>query len=256
MTDTVYVDPHTWWERLYDSDVTDTHTPGDESDDLEEEAKDGTDGEKSTPPPSRWRKLLTQAVPEQPEEPATEEQPDNTALAEKLAAVGDTRRFHPANWAKDMDPRRAARWRRATYTGTAAFAGWSFGLPQYEQELLRYAAAAPAGTTALVLGLAAGTTAWRVFGRGGGALHRALQTGAGCLAATVTYQFGGTATAFIARWGFAPTLVAPLAAGVTVYALVEHLIDRRTRGWWPPLAWVMRIPLASAALAMALYTAR
>jgi hypothetical protein len=31
------------------------------------------------------------------------------------------------------------------------------------------------------------------------------------------------------------------------------LIDRRTRYWWPPLAWVCRIPLASALLALALY---
>lgn len=27
----------------------------------------------------------------------------------------------------------------------------------------------------------------------------------------------------------------------------------RTRGWWPPLAWALRIPLASALLALALY---
>jgi hypothetical protein len=31
------------------------------------------------------------------------------------------------------------------------------------------------------------------------------------------------------------------------------LIDRRTRYWWPPLAWVCRIPLASALLALCLY---
>ena len=31
------------------------------------------------------------------------------------------------------------------------------------------------------------------------------------------------------------------------------LLDGRTRGWWPPLAWACRIPLASAVLAIALY---
>jgi hypothetical protein len=31
------------------------------------------------------------------------------------------------------------------------------------------------------------------------------------------------------------------------------LLARRTRHWWPPLAWACRIPLASALLAVALY---
>lgn len=31
------------------------------------------------------------------------------------------------------------------------------------------------------------------------------------------------------------------------------LLDGRARGWWPPLAWACRIPLASAVLAVCLY---
>jgi hypothetical protein len=49
----------------------------------------------------------------------------------------------------------------------------------------------------------------------------------------------------------------PLAAiilGLAVVGLARAVIDRRTRGWWSGLAWVCRIPLASAVLALALYT--
>lgn len=35
--------------------------------------------------------------------------------------------------------------------------------------------------------------------------------------------------------------------------LIAHLWDRRTRHWWPGIAWVARIPLATALLAVALW---
>ena len=35
--------------------------------------------------------------------------------------------------------------------------------------------------------------------------------------------------------------------------LIAHLWDRRTRHWWPPLAWCARIPLATAVLALMLW---
>lgn len=44
-----------------------------------------------------------------------------------------------------------------------------------------------------------------------------------------------------------------LALGAGLITVTAVLIDRRTRGWWPPLAWACRIPLASALLAVALY---
>jgi|GEM_PF-6720587 len=46
---------------------------------------------------------------------------------------------------------------------------------------------------------------------------------------------------------------AALILGVGMTALIGHQVDRRTRHWWPPLAWVCRIPLASALLALGLY---
>jgi hypothetical protein len=42
-----------------------------------------------------------------------------------------------------------------------------------------------------------------------------------------------------------------LGTGLVIGA--GHFVDRRTRHWWPPLAWACRIPLASALLALALY---
>ncbi|MGW1306502.1 hypothetical protein ACWD5R_43680 [Streptomyces sp. NPDC002514] len=44
-----------------------------------------------------------------------------------------------------------------------------------------------------------------------------------------------------------------LALGVGICLVTAGVWDRRTRHWWPPLAWAARIPLASAVTALALY---
>jgi hypothetical protein len=49
---------------------------------------------------------------------------------------------------------------------------------------------------------------------------------------------------------------AAIILGLGLIAAVRYLIDRRTRHWWPPLAWFCRIPLATAVLGLALYTTR
>lgn len=49
--------------------------------------------------------------------------------------------------------------------------------------------------------------------------------------------------------GLGPALI----VGAAICAAARLLVDRRTRGWWPPLAWVCRAPLASAVLALLLY---
>jgi hypothetical protein len=46
---------------------------------------------------------------------------------------------------------------------------------------------------------------------------------------------------------------AALVLGIAGTALIAHVWDRRTRHWWPGIAWVARIPLAAALLALALY---
>lgn len=44
-----------------------------------------------------------------------------------------------------------------------------------------------------------------------------------------------------------------LVLGLGGSALIAHVWDRRTRHWWPGIAWVARIPLATAVLALALW---
>lgn len=44
-----------------------------------------------------------------------------------------------------------------------------------------------------------------------------------------------------------------LTLGIGGCLLIAHTWDRRTRHWWPGLAWAARIPLATAVLALALW---
>ena len=44
-----------------------------------------------------------------------------------------------------------------------------------------------------------------------------------------------------------------IVLGTSSSLLIAHLWDRRTRHWWPPLAWCARIPLATTLLALALW---
>lgn len=44
-----------------------------------------------------------------------------------------------------------------------------------------------------------------------------------------------------------------LVLGIGGTALIAHVWDRRTRHWWPGIAWCARIPLATAILALALW---
>lgn len=44
-----------------------------------------------------------------------------------------------------------------------------------------------------------------------------------------------------------------LTLGIGTCLLIAHLWDRRTRHWWPGIAWAARIPLATTVLALALW---
>jgi hypothetical protein len=44
-----------------------------------------------------------------------------------------------------------------------------------------------------------------------------------------------------------------LVLGLGSCLLIAHVWDRRTRHWWPGIAWVARIPLATALTALALW---
>jgi hypothetical protein len=57
---------------------------------------------------------------------------------------------------------------------------------------------------------------------------------------------------FIAACGQEAGTLPAFIVGLAVCGSVSLLVDRRTRGWWAPLAWVLRAPLASVVLALAL----
>lgn len=49
------------------------------------------------------------------------------------------------------------------------------------------------------------------------------------------------------------SIAGALVLGTGGTLLIAHVWDRRTRHWWPGIAWVARIPLATAVLALALW---
>lgn len=57
----------------------------------------------------------------------------------------------------------------------------------------------------------------------------------------------------LAACGAEASVGAALFLGAGVCALTYMAVDRRTRGWWPPLAWVCHIPYATAVAALLLY---
>ncbi|MFJ2818304.1 hypothetical protein [Streptomyces sp. NPDC087294] len=58
---------------------------------------------------------------------------------------------------------------------------------------------------------------------------------------------------WIADCGRETSISGALVLGGGICLVVAHVWDRRTRHWLPALAWVARIPLASAITALALY---
>ena len=57
----------------------------------------------------------------------------------------------------------------------------------------------------------------------------------------------------IADCGTNYSISGALVLGIGGSLLIAHVWDRRTRHWWPGIAWVARIPLATAICALALW---
>jgi hypothetical protein len=62
-----------------------------------------------------------------------------------------------------------------------------------------------------------------------------------------------TVGGWITDCGSEYSITAALILGTGICVATAQLWDRRTRGWWPPLAWFCRIPLASCVIALGLY---
>ncbi|MET9734305.1 hypothetical protein ABZZ79_27800 [Streptomyces sp. NPDC006458] len=80
------------------------------------------------------------------------------------------------------------------------------------------------------------------------ALYNASAAGAGW--ALGLYDQAATA---LADCGSNYSIGGALVLGVGGCLLIAHAWDRRTRHWWPGLAWAARIPLATTILALALW---
>lgn len=79
-------------------------------------------------------------------------------------------------------------------------------------------------------------------------LYNASAAGAGW-GLGLYHQFAGA----LADCGTNYSISGALVLGAGGIALIAHVWDRRTRHWWPGIAWCARIPLATAVLALALW---
>ncbi|MFE2945236.1 hypothetical protein ACFXKG_40360 [Streptomyces sp. NPDC059255] len=66
------------------------------------------------------------------------------------------------------------------------------------------------------------------------------------------FGFGGWVESAIESCAAEYSVTGSLVLAAGIFLALGLLVDRRTRGWWPPLAWVCRAPLASAVLALCL----
>ena len=80
------------------------------------------------------------------------------------------------------------------------------------------------------------------------ALYNASAAGAGWVLGL--YQQCATA---LTDCGQQTSISGALTLGIGGCLIVAHVWDRRTRHWWPGIAWCARIPLATALCALALY---
>jgi hypothetical protein len=60
--------------------------------------------------------------------------------------------------------------------------------------------------------------------------------------------------AAVADCGQQYSISGALVLGVGGCLVIAHVWDRRTRHWWPGIAWAARIPLATAIVALAFWT--
>ena len=245
---TVYVDPETWMDRLYDPAEPDTHSaavePEPEPDDGAVEADmaedDGDEHERAEQPEREPRPHPRWRIRRQPQQ-----EPDAKPVFTKRISTP------AAAQASSLTARRKRRLAATAYTGTAAVTGWGVGLVTAEEQWLNSSAVAPAGWAALWLAGAAGCAAWGCVRR---ITMPRLMRPLVAAAATAAGSKGGTPLVHaLAVHGVHPAAVMPLVTGLVLCGASWRIIDRRTRHWWPPLAWLMRVPSASAALALALY---
>ena len=278
-TETRYVDPDTWWERLY---------PGDQNRAADAPASASKEPGRTA---SRWDwrsgvDLLAKdapsstenAEPEVGDEPEKEPEPVPEPLPEDAldvdsalvpdeptAAVPRWWSEPPAWWRRATEPhvvgdhRATARRRlhRALYTLTAGAAGYGTPVGSWLHDYLAVCATSPGGVAAFAVETSAMLTAWyaspevsKLLPSGYRAFLRpvaviAAGTWAWGLRGGVAYE-----TDRLGPWAY---MLAPVTAGLGLTGLCWWLVDRHTRHLPRLLAWAARIPAATCGLALALY---
>jgi hypothetical protein len=259
--DTRYVDPTTWWERLY-TPIAEPVEPDADEDRAEDDipidltkAKpqdQGDDDLEVRGPSGWWRRSRPEAEPDAAPQPIAVPGMPGLVIVPSLDAI-KPRLSGSARGDARWTARLAARRRSALYNGSAAALGWGLDLVHYSGQWIRLGAQAPAGTAAVLLAAAGGAAAWWISGRlrvlPYPYLVRPLTS---AFAATYASQQAAALVGLMARHHIPVTPIMPVAAGLGLAAVLAFL-DRYSRPWWPPLAWLLRAPLAAAVLALLLY---
>ncbi|MFJ8798500.1 hypothetical protein [Streptomyces sp. NPDC102487] len=156
---------------------------------------------------------------------------------------------------------RRSRIKPALFTGSAAAVGYAFGLVQLLGVYLPVAEQAAVGMVGLLLAVAGGWGAWRLFGRPEIArifpvpiLARVLATlGAAELCRRMAPAPVDWLNDHGQQWGLGASAVSLLLTAGGMCVGLWWLIDSRVRHKPLLFRWLARIPLASALLATALY---
>lgn len=186
------------------------------------------------------------------DEPSVAGEPGEPAPARRSARF-DPRRVRDYVVAEHGD--QAQRLRKLAYNSTAAGLGWGLGLEAAVRTALQAGMQFPAETLALLLASGVVIPAWRAIGRAANVLPFPAASRP-LLTVGATWFAAATAPALLAEavdHGIPLDAIALLTTSGGLCGL-GWLIVRRTRGWWAPLAWAGRMPLATALVAIALYT--
>ncbi|RLU82071.1 hypothetical protein CTZ27_31480 [Streptomyces griseocarneus] len=149
------------------------------------------------------------------------------------------------------------------FNGTAAAVGYVTPLVDYFGQFLPYADQAARGVLGLLLAVAGALLGWRATG------YPAVRTVFGgmtpfvrLLGTAALAEFGRRLAPIPVDWlnrkgaayGLGAGSVSLVLTALGICGGLWWFIDRRTRNWHWTARWVLRIPLASALLACALYT--
>ncbi|MEU5834516.1 hypothetical protein ABZ820_12700 [Streptomyces diacarni] len=232
-----------------------TTPPGDEEDDTDQDEPDETrpdSDDQGQLPPAKRRRWFGGAVKKIDIAEAGMPVLDDTPPTETV------RRSRV--WARARYAHGDRRVRVIAFNSVAAGVGYGLGLVPTLGAYLPAAEQASTGMLGAVLAGAGAYGAWKLTGHAAVQVvlpHPLLRLGAVLVAAELGRRAGPLAVDWLAEhgaaWGLGPAPVSLLLTAGAMCGGLYWLIDRRARAWHWMARLVVRIPLASALLATALY---